>query len=479
MRRRRTPSCSARWWATTTRRSRRGPEALAYLEQRGIADPEAVDHFRLGYANRTLGLRLPDRNRTTGAELRSRLQKLGVYRTSGHEHMAGSIVIPVFDAEGKVAELYGRKIGTSLRKGTSHHLYLPGPHRGVFNLAALRESREVILCESLVDALSFWVAGFANVTASFGSGCFTSELLEAFRSYGTKRALIAYDRDDAGDRGAKAVAEKLSAHGIGCFRVLFPKGMDANAYARKVTPAERSLGLLLKNAEWMSGPRAGLVAVAGCQLSDSDGANAPPPTTGNLQPTTQATTSVPEAQEPPPPLAASPLSCDPAEPQAPPGPASARPPTTDNREPATPPPPPPAASVEAHVTDHEVVISLGDRRWRVRGLARNMSYEQLKVNLLVSRDNGHQAFHVDTFDLYASRPRQAFVKAGGGRARGEGGDGQEGPGEGPLEARGAAGRADPGGRGAEGDAGGGPVGRGAGRGAAAPAGPALARADRG
>jgi len=66
--------------------------------------------------------------------------------------------------------------------------------------------------------------------------------------------------------------------------------------------------------------------------------------------------------------------------------------------------------VEAQVTDHEVVISLGDRRWRVRGLSRNMSYEQLKVNLLVSRDNGHQAFHVDTFDLYASRPRQGFVK---------------------------------------------------------------------
>src|SRR5579863_2107184 len=52
------------------------PEALAYLEKRGIAG--AVDHFQLGYANRTLGLRLPEKNREAGAAIRTRLQKLGV-----------------------------------------------------------------------------------------------------------------------------------------------------------------------------------------------------------------------------------------------------------------------------------------------------------------------------------------------------------------------------------------------------------------
>ncbi len=376
------------------------PEALAYLEQRGIGDQEAVDAFQLGYSNRTLGLRIPSKNRTAGAELRSRLLKLGVYRASGHEHLAGSITIPVCDAEGKVAELYGRKVNQSLRKGTSYHLYLPGPHRGVFNLAALRESREVILCESLIDALSFWVAGFHHVTASFGSGCFTAEQLEAFRCWGTKRVLIAYDRDDAGDRGAKAVADKLSAHGIGCFRVLFPKGMDANAFACKVAPASRSLGLLLKSAEWMAGPTARPPA-----------GHEPAPRHRTPPPKEPATASVLEPGEPPLSSAAAPEPPTSSIPEETPGSAAAPLPATKNRQPVTPPPPPPAASVTAHVTDQEVVIVLGDRRWRVRGLARNMSYEQLKVNLLVSRDNGHQAFHVDTFDLYASRPRQLFIKA--------------------------------------------------------------------
>jgi len=35
-----------------------------------------------------------------------------------------------------------------------------------------------------------------------------------------------------------------------------------------------------------------------------------------------------------------------------------------------------------------------------------MSYDQLKVNMLVSLD---ERIHLDTFDLYASRPRQAFI----------------------------------------------------------------------
>ncbi len=362
------------------------PEALAYLDRRGINDTDAINTFRLGYANRTLGLRLPNKNRAVGAELRSRLQGLGVYRKSGHEHLSGAITIPVYDAEGHVAELYGRKINQSLRKGTSYHLYLPGPHRGVWNLAALRESREIILCESLIDALTFWVAGFRNVTSAFGAGCITPEQIEAFKAYGTKRILIAYDRDDAGDRGADTVAEKLSRVGIGCFRVLFPKGMDANAYALKVSPASRSLGLLLKNAEWMSGP-----------TTRSSTSHEPAPRQATPPPENPTTTREIEPSEPLLPLAATPEPPDDA---------------IDQETPrsSTLPSPKPTTEVEAHVNDQEVVISLGDRRWRIRGLARNMSYEQLKVNLLVSRNDGHQAFHVDTFDLYASRPRLAFVK---------------------------------------------------------------------
>jgi len=339
-------------------------EALAYLKRRGLDDPAAIDRFRLGYANRTLGLRLPNSQRKAGREIRGRLVKLGIFRSSGHEHLAGSLVIPVFDPEGRVGELYGRKIHTNLRRGTPAHLYLPGPHRGVWNLDAFRASKEIILCESLIDALTFWCAGYRHVTASYGTNGFTGEMLEAMKAFAIERVLIAYDRDEAGEEAAVELAEKLAGEGISCFRVLFPKGMDANEYACHVTPPAKSLGLLLRSARHVAGPTTTVVQVSDpgvSSLAAEEGA----------------------AQE-------------------------------ENRGPAplvpsSPEPPAPRLDVPASVSEHEIVITLGDRRWRVRGLGRNMSYEQLRVNVLVSLA-GAEAFHVDTFDLYSARHRAGFIK---------------------------------------------------------------------
>src|SRR5262249_44464954 len=145
----------------------------------------------------------------------------------------------------------GRKIRDDLRSGTAYHLYLPGPHRGVFNVQALKASTEIILCEALVDALTFWCAGYRNVTSSYGVEGFTADHLAALKENGTEHVLIAYDRDDAGDRAAEALSKRLIAEGIACSRIHFPKGMDANEYALKVQPASVSLGVLVRSAEWL------------------------------------------------------------------------------------------------------------------------------------------------------------------------------------------------------------------------------------
>ncbi len=100
------------------------PEALEYLEQRGLNSPELINTFKLGYANRTLGYRLPAKNRKAGSEIRGQLQEIGIIRKSGHEHFNGSIVVPVMDENQQITEVYGRKIlGNKLRKGTAQHLY--------------------------------------------------------------------------------------------------------------------------------------------------------------------------------------------------------------------------------------------------------------------------------------------------------------------------------------------------------------------
>jgi len=148
---------------------KQSPEALEYLRSRGLEHPELIERFTLGFANRTLGYRLPEKNRKAGAELRGKLQEIGILRDSGHEHLNGSLVIPVIDDNGIISEVYGRKIlGNRLRKGTAQHLYLPGPHDGVWNIDSFKASDEIILCEALIDAMTFWVHGFRNVTASYG-----------------------------------------------------------------------------------------------------------------------------------------------------------------------------------------------------------------------------------------------------------------------------------------------------------------------
>jgi DNA primase len=232
-------------------RLKQTPEALAYLARRGLDDAELIERHRVGFADRTLGLRLPEKTRKAGHEIRSRLQKLGLLRESGHEHFNGSIVIPVIGPCGEITEVYGRKITEGLREGTPYRLYLPGPHRGVWNETVLAVHKEIILCEALIDALTFWRAGFRNVTASYGIEGFTADHLAAFQRHGTQRVLIAYDRDEAGERAAEKLAEKLIAEGLECYRIQFPKGMDANEYALKLQPAEKSLGLVIRKAVWL------------------------------------------------------------------------------------------------------------------------------------------------------------------------------------------------------------------------------------
>lgn len=147
--------------------------------------------------------------------------------------------------------MYGRKINVHLRPGTPLYLYLPGPHRGVWNGAALGTTPEVILCEALIDALTFWCAGYRNVTASYGVEGFTADHLALFKQCGIQRVLIAYDRDDTGARAAQKLAVQLNEAGLDAYRILFPKGMDANEYALKVAPATKGLGVAIRSAQWL------------------------------------------------------------------------------------------------------------------------------------------------------------------------------------------------------------------------------------
>jgi len=379
---------------------KQSPEALKYLTSRGLQSSEIIDGFKLGFANRTLGYGLEGKNRVAGAEMRGRLQKLGILRESGHEHFNGSVVIPVFNAEGAVVEMYGRKITPRLREGTPLHLYLKGEHRGAWNEEALIASKEIILCEALIDALTFWVAGHRNVTASYGVNGFTKDHRAAFEKHGTERVYIAYDNDEAGNKAAAKLAEELMQMGIECFRVEFPKGMDANEYARKVTPSAKSLGVLLNRAAWLG---KGQRPAAGVALPAEEKAAA-------KEKTIMEETSVPE------PIAAAMPATDASAVgasieevfslAAAPEPVA---PTASEPAPAA---PAPVIDVPVQMRGEDIFLQQGERRYRIRGLNKNLSHELLKVNVLVSGQTprGESAFHVDTLDLYSARQRSVFTK---------------------------------------------------------------------
>ena len=355
-------------------------EAQRYLEKRGIARPEAVERFRIGFSNRTLGYRLPSSNTKAGADLRGRLEVLGVMRASGHEHFTGCLVFPIFGEAGELLGMYGRRVSEDARGGTPRHLYLPGPHRGVWNAAALAAAKEVILCEAIIDALSFWCAGFRNVISAYGVNGFTDDHREAMKKHGTKRVLIAYDRDDAGEKAAKDLAQELAVAGVECFRVRFPKGMDANDYARAVRPPEKSLAVALRSAVWMG---------AGPAPSDPPGYETCP-----------ASPLAHEAakEEKPVPETASPGLHEPPRGEVSSLVAAVVPSAGS---------PPTSLSVKRLHEGDEVALVLEERRYRVRGLARNTTLEALKVNLLAAKGD---AFHVDNLDLYSARQRSTFVE---------------------------------------------------------------------
>ncbi|EFH5161283.1 toprim domain-containing protein, partial [Escherichia coli] len=292
-----------------------------------------------------------------GEKIRARLKGVGVLRESGHEHFTGSLVVPVMDLNGQIREMYGRKIGGDLRKGTPLHMYLPGTHGGVWNEQALIGSSSVVLCESLIDAMSFWVAGVRNVTAAYGVNGFTDEMRAALLAHGVKQVLIAYDNDPAGNEAAVKLASSLAASGIAAFRVLFPAGMDANGYLCQVAEPEQAFSVLLDSAVSMS------------DLADAE-------------------SIAPQASAEPAHLTA--LAADVAALPAVSAPA-------------------PGVSVEA-LADGELMVALPGERWTIRGVSRKTNAAAMKVNAQVLDTDSGVVF-ADAVDMMSARSRGGYARA--------------------------------------------------------------------
>ena len=194
------------------------PQAQEYLASRGLDRRELWEAFRVGFA---AGKTLPQEGPVKDA-----LVQLGLLTPRGREHFLGCVVVPLEHPDQGVVGFYGRKIDPADKVP---HLYLPGPKRGVLNWQTLKLSRQVVLAESVLDALALWQAGCKEVSCLYGVQGLPVDLDEALARYGVREAKFCLDGDRAGREAATRLGEQLTAKGLRCVQVVFPEGEDPNS----------------------------------------------------------------------------------------------------------------------------------------------------------------------------------------------------------------------------------------------------------
>lgn len=222
--------------------SEAGKEARGYLRRRGLKD-STITRFGIGYA--------PD----SWSDLRDHLYSLGFkeeevlaaglcrksQKGSVLDFFRDRVMFPVIDLTGNVVAFSGRR----LKDNGDPRKYVNTTDTLVFkkskvlfamNLAknSLARSREIILAEGQMDAISMHQAGFDNAVAALGTAL-TEEHIKIMSNYADS-VVIAYDADEAG--------RKATQRAIGLFRnsplsikVLDMTGAkDADEYINKYGP---------------------------------------------------------------------------------------------------------------------------------------------------------------------------------------------------------------------------------------------------
>ncbi len=154
----------------------------AYLTDRNIVDESLFTYHHVGFCDGTLNDILPQ-----NGSIRDALKEMGILFEDGSERFINSVVFPVYDPDGHVITLYGRHIGPSSNK---KHLFLPEKPTGLWNGNIIKTSPEIILTESVIDALSVQMAGFSNVISIQGTNGLTDREIMDLKIYGVQKIIL-------------------------------------------------------------------------------------------------------------------------------------------------------------------------------------------------------------------------------------------------------------------------------------------------
>jgi DNA primase catalytic core len=178
----------------------RGHDAYQSWLARRKFDPSILDEYSVGYSHSALG-----RDDVPAAD-EAQARSLGLDRSGA---WAGSIVVPVRDAYGRVGSFRNRPIGGTLKVigPESGHVLPVSPFYGLYEARKhIRSTGYLLLVEGEPDVWQLASHGYRNVAACIGSKL-NDEMLAILADLSVRRVVLLADRDEPGRKFARSVAE--------------------------------------------------------------------------------------------------------------------------------------------------------------------------------------------------------------------------------------------------------------------------------
>lgn len=214
-----------------------GKEALEYLHEKRKLSMATIKHFGLGYSpnnwwlltNYMKGRGYTDDELATGF-------LCGKSRENGkpYDYFRNRVIFPIIDTSGNIVAFGGRVMDDSKPKylNTSDTpAFKKSRHLFALNFAKKHCDEQMLLCEGYMDVIALHAAGFENAVATLGTAI-TSEQARIFAKY-TKKVVICYDADNAGQNAAQKAMRLLGEVGVE-IRVLKLSGAkDPDEYIKK------------------------------------------------------------------------------------------------------------------------------------------------------------------------------------------------------------------------------------------------------
>lgn len=194
-----------------------GREARNYLFNERKLPMSVVKHFGLGFAPNSFGA-LHDHLRKLGYTDKEMVEGFVCAKgknDSVYDLFRNRVIFPIIDVSGNVVAFGGRVMDDSKPKylNTSDTpAFKKSKNLFALNYAKNKCEKMLILCEGYMDVIALHSAGFENAVATLGTAI-TPEHARIFSRY-TKKVVISYDSDEAGQKAADKAFRLLQEVGI-------------------------------------------------------------------------------------------------------------------------------------------------------------------------------------------------------------------------------------------------------------------------